>query len=183
MDFCQELGADHIEFIANQHMFFVATAPLAADGHLNLSPKGLDSFAVIDSRRVAYIDLGGSGIETHAHLKENGRACVMFCAFDGKPLILRLYGRGAGHQFGSSEFDALREHFPNIDAPVRGIIEIELTRVQRSCGFAVPLMDYRGDRDELVKHNKRRSQDEFIAHRIATNGQSIDGLPGLDESV
>jgi hypothetical protein len=163
-------------------MFFVATAPLAADGHVNVSPKGLDSFAVLNPRRVAYIDLGGSGIETHAHLNENGRVCIMFCAFDGKPLILRLYGSGSGHQYGSPEFDALREHFTNIDAPVRGIIEIELNRVQRSCGYAVPLMDYRSDRDELVKHNMRRSQNEFISHRIATNGESIDGLPGLDAS-
>lgn len=183
MDFCEEIGSEHAEFIAAQHMFFVATAPLAANGHVNLSPKGLESLAVVDSRRVAYIDLGGSGIETHAHLRENGRVCIMFCAFDGKPLILRLYGTGRSHQYGTPEFDVLRGHFPKIDAPVRGIIEIEVGRVQRSCGFAVPLMDYRSDRDELVKHNRRRNQQDFIAHRIATNSESIDGLPGLDEDV
>ena len=91
------------ELIARQHMFFVATAPLAEDGHVNLSPKGLDSFVVLGPDRVAYLDLGGSGIETHAHLRENGRICLMFCAFDGDPLIVRLYGRGTAHAFGAPD--------------------------------------------------------------------------------
>lgn len=170
----------HQRFIGEQHMFFVATAPLSQEGHVNLSPKGLDSFSILDPDRVAYIDLGGSGIETHAHLQENGRICLMFCAFEGKPLILRLYGRGVAHQFGTPGFDALRSHFPAIEAPVRGIMEITLSRVQDSCGWAVPLYDFQGDRSRLLDHNAERTQDAFIARRIETNGSSIDGLPGLE---
>jgi hypothetical protein len=170
----------HRQFIADQHMFFVATAPLAPDGHVNLSPKGLDSFAILAADRVAYIDLGGSGIETHAHLRENGRICLMFCAFDAKPLILRLYGRGTPHQFGSRGFEALRDQFPAIEVPVRGIMEIDITRVQDSCGWAVPLYRYEGDRSRLLEHNAERTQDAFTARRVETNATSIDGLEGLE---
>ncbi len=170
----------HKKFIADQHIFLVATAPLASDGHVNLSPKGHDSLAILDANRVAYIDLGGSGIETHAHLKQNGRICLMFCAFEGKPLILRLYGKGRPHQHGSRQFDALRANFPAIDVPVRGIIEIELTRVQDSCGWAVPLYEFKGERSRLLEHNAERTQEAFTARRIETNGTSIDGLSGLE---
>ena len=99
MKFLNEIGPREADFIDAQHVFFVATAPLSADGHVNLSPKGYASFARLDANTVAYIDLGGSGIETHAHLRENGRICLMFCAFEGDPLILRLYGTGRGHQY------------------------------------------------------------------------------------
>jgi len=170
----------HIQFIGRQKMFFVATAPLSPDGHVNLSPKGYDSLAVLGPNRIAYIDLGGSGAETHAHLRENGRICVMFCAFEGKPLILRVYGEGRAHQFGTPGFEALRENFPAIDVPVRGILEIDVHRVQDSCGWAVPLFDYVGDRDRLKVHNASRTQEDFIARRIETNSQSIDGLPALE---
>ena len=180
MEFFDEIRPKEAAFIDAQKMFFVATAPLSADGHVNLSPKGYASFARLDPTRVAYVDLGGSGIETHAHLRENGRICLMFCAFDGDPLILRLYGKGQGHQYGTAGFDALRAHFPKIDVPVRGIIEVELKRIQRSCGWAVPNFDYVGDRGILSKHNAKRTQAEFMARRIETNQESIDGLPGLD---
>jgi hypothetical protein len=180
MEVSDEIGAKEATFIDEQRMFFVATAPLSADGHVNVSPKGYASFARLDPRRVAYIDLGGSGIETHAHLRENGRICLMFCAFDGDPLILRLYGEGCAHQYGTAEFDALRTHFPEIDVPVRGIIDVALTRVQRSCGWAVPNFDYTGDRDILRKHNAKRTQAEHMERRIASNASSIDGLAGLD---
>ncbi len=168
----------HRRFIADQQMYFVATAPLAADGHVNLSPKGLESFVVLAGDRVAYIDLGGSGIETHAHLRENGRICLMFCAFEGKPLILRLYGRGQAHLYGEPGFEALRDHFPAIDVPVRGIIEIEIDRVQDSCGWGVPLYEYQGQRDRLVDHCAKRTQDEHISLIYEKNAESIDGLPG-----
>jgi len=181
MEFKSEIGEKEARFIDAQQMFFVATAPLAADGHVNLSPKGLASFSRLDAKRVAYLDLGGSGIETHAHLRENGRICLMFCAFEGDPLILRLYGRGRAHQYATPGFDALRSRFSEIEVPVRGIIEVELTRVQRSCGYAVPFYDYKGQRDRLLDHNAKRTQEAFIARRIATNQQSIDGLPGLEE--
>lgn len=180
MQMLDEIGPAEARFIATQHMFFVATAPLSADGHVNVSPKGYASFAQLDAKRVAYIDLGGSGIETHAHLRENGRICLMFCAFEGNPLILRLYGRGRGYPHGTPEFDALRPHFPEIDVPVRGIIDVAVTRVQRSCGYAVPKFEFVEDRSRLLEHNAKRTQEEFTAHRIATNGVSIDGLPGLE---
>ena len=174
-----ELKPRHIEFIRAQHMFFIATAPLAADGHVNLSPKGYDSFAVLDPGRVAYLDLGGSGIETHAHVQENGRICVMFCGFEDMPLILRLYGQGYSHVFGSPQFAALRGHFPTIKVPVRGIIEIALTRVQDSCGWGVPHYAYQGPRTKLLEHNQGRTQEQYIEHRYEKNTTSIDGLPGL----
>lgn len=181
MQFLEEIGPAEENFIKAQHMFFVATAPLSADGHVNVSPKGYSSFAQLDRKRVAYIDLGGSGIETHAHLKENGRICLMFCAYQGSPLILRVYGKGVGHQYGTPGFDALRPHFPDIDVPVRGIIEVSVTRIQRSCGYAVPKYEFLEERNRLKEHNAARTQEEHIARRIATNGKSIDGLPGLEE--
>ncbi len=173
-----DLNDRHRAFIDEQQLFFVATAPLAADGHVNLSPKGLDSFAVLSADRVAYIDLGGSGIETHAHLQENGRICLMFCAFEGKPLILRLYGRGQAHLYGEPGFEALRDHFGGVDVPVRGIIEVELDRVQDSCGWGVPLYTYEGQRERLVDHCAQRSQSEHIDRVYDKNALSIDGLPG-----
>ncbi len=173
-----ELSDRHRAFIDAQHMFFVATAPLAEDGNVNLSPKGLDTFAVLDSKRVAYVDLGGSGIETHAHVNENGRICVMFCAFEGKPLILRLYGRGHAHLFGEPGFEALRDKVGQIDVPVRGIIEVELDRVQDSCGWGVPLYAYEGQRERLVDHCAQRTQQEHIERVYEKNASSIDGLPG-----
>ncbi|MFP6654143.1 MAG: pyridoxamine 5'-phosphate oxidase family protein [Myxococcota bacterium] len=175
-----EIRAKEAAFIDAQKIFFVATAPLSADGHVNLSPKGYTSFARLDSRRVAYIDLGGSGIETHAHLRENGRICLMFCAFEGDPLILRLYGRGKAHQYGTSNFDVLRPNFPEIEVPVRGIIEVGLTSIQRSCGWAVPNYDFVSDRETLRDYSAKRTQDEFMARQVVANRSSLDGLPGLD---
>jgi hypothetical protein len=180
MEMFDEIRSKEAAFIDAQKMFFVATAPLSADGHVNLSPKGYASFARLDPRRVAYIDLGGSGIETHAHLRENGRICLMFCAFEGDPLILRLYGRGKAHQHGSAGFDSLRSHFPDIDVPVRGIIEVELTMVQRSCGWAVPNYDFVADRDTLRLYVGKQTQDEHMARSLKANHSSLDGLPGLD---
>jgi hypothetical protein len=175
----ESLRERHLQFIAEQQIFFVGSAPLSPDGHVNVSPKGLDSFAILDPNHVAYIDLGGSGIETHAHMQENGRLCIMFCAFEGKPLIMRLYGTGQAHGFGSERFDALREHFPGIDVPVRGIIELEITRVQDSCGWAVPNYEFKGDRSRLLEHNQKRTQAAFTERRLETNLKSVDGLPGL----
>jgi hypothetical protein len=106
----------------------------------------------------------------------------MFCAFESDPLILRLYGEGSAHQYGTPGFDALRSHFPEIDVPVRGIIEVSVSLVQRSCGWAVPNYDFLGERDVLRRHNAKRTQAEFIERRIATNGSSIDGLPGLESA-
>jgi hypothetical protein len=142
----EQLQPRHIEFIRAQHLFFVATAPLSHEGHVNLSPKGYDSFEVIDAWRVAYVDLGGSSVETQAHLEENGRICLMFCSFDRTPLIVRLYGRGRVHVAGCDAFAALRPRFDKIRGAVRAIIEIELTRVQDSCAWGMPFFEHRGDR-------------------------------------
>lgn len=174
-----QLQSKHREFIASQHIFFVGSAPLSGQGHVNVSPKGLDSLVILDSKSVAYLDLGGSGIETHAHMRENGRLCIMFCAFEGEPNILRLYGRGSALVYASAEFDCLRCHFPAIDVPVRAIIKLEIDRVQDSCGWAVPYFEYKGDRSRLLEHNAKRSQEEFIERHYRSNAQSIDGLPGL----
>jgi hypothetical protein len=166
-------------FLAKQPVFFVATAPLAEDGHVNLSPKGMaGSFAVLSPSTVAYLDLTGSGIETTAHLRENGRIVLMFCAFEGPPRIVRLHGRGIAHPAGSAEFEELRPHFP--DRPgVRSVIEVDVRRVADSCGYAVPRMKYEADRSTLEEWAERKGPDGVAAYWAEKNEESIDGLPGL----
>src|ERR1700722_7433225 len=133
------------DFIRTQYMYFVATAPLTKDGHVNLSPKGLDTFRILSPTRVAYLDLTGSGNETAAHITENGRITLMFCAFEGKPNILRLYGRGKMVLPDSPEGPDLASHF-TLYAGARQIIVCDIHRVQNSCGMAVPLMEFKGHR-------------------------------------
>src|SRR5271166_4615905 len=166
------------EFLGNQHVFFVATAPLSAEGRVNLSPKGLHSFAVLDPRTVAYLDLTGSGIETIAHLRENGRITLMFCAFEGPPKILRLQGRGEVIEPGDSSFEGLAARFPS-PLGARAVIRMRVERIADSCGYAVPLMRYEGDRDQLTLWAERKGPEGLSAYRAAHNGTSIDGLPGL----
>jgi len=167
-----------IAFIKSQKMFFVATAPLDEGGHVNVSPKGYDSFAVIDPLTVAYLDLSGSGIETLAHLKENGRITIMFCAFEGKANILRLYGRGEAVSFDAPGFDDLCKLFPP-EPRVRSVIKINITRIMDSCGFGVPFYEFTGERDQLRRTHLNRSPGDFKAHRYDRNAHSIDGLEGL----
>jgi len=167
-----------IAFIKAQKMFFVATAPLGEDGHVNVSPKGYDSFAVINPLTVAYLDLGGSGIETLAHLKENGRITIMFCAFEGKANILRLYGHGEAVSFDDPGFGDLCKFFPP-EPRVRSVIKIHITRIMDSCGFGVPFYDFTGERDQLRRTHLNRNPEDFKAHRYDRNAQSIDGLEGL----
>src|SRR5512147_1860379 len=135
-------------FIAAQKMFFVATAPLAGDGLLNLSPKGLPTFVELGPKRVAYLDLTGSGVETIAHLRENGRIVLMFCAFEGRPRIVRLHGRGEVVLPDDDRFAALVNRF-SAHSGVRSVIVVDVVRVADSCGYAVPRMEYVGDRDVL----------------------------------
>lgn len=163
-----------------QPMFFVATAPLAADGLVNCSPKGsLGTFVVLDRRRVAYLDLTGSGIETVAHLRENGRIVVMFCAFDRRPRIVRLHGHGRVVLPGQDSFDELLPRFS--DHPgVRAVIVVELARVSDSCGYAVPRMDLVQERDLLDLSAEKKGPVAMAAYRDRNNAQSLDGLPGLD---
>lgn len=166
------------QFIARQHMFFVATAPLDRNGHLNLSPKGLDSFRVIDRRTVAYLDLTGSGVETVAHLRENGRIVILFCAFEGPPKILRLYGLGEVLEPGDSRFEEVRGLFKEI-VGMRSIIVVSLDRIADSCGYAIPLYQYEGERDQLIKWGQRQGPEGLVRYRAGHNALSIDGLPGL----
>jgi hypothetical protein len=169
------------DFVTRQKVFFVATAPSGDGGHVNVSPKGLDgSFHVIDGRTVAYVDLGGSGIETTAHLRDNGRITLMFCAFDGKPLIVRLYGRGETLLPADADFAALRPSFRHDPQVVRSIIRVAVDRVTTSCGYAVPFMDYVGDRSTLVDRIERKAPEDFADRWAGSNAASIDGLPGLD---
>jgi hypothetical protein len=164
-------------FIAAQRVFFVATAPTDG-GHVNLSPKGLDTFTVLDPSTVAYLDLTGSGIETVAHLRENGRITIMFCAFDGKPNIVRLYGRGDVVSIGEPEVDALLPRFGPYPG-ARSVIRVHIDRVSTSCGYGVPLLRYEGERDQLTTWADRRGPDGLVEYRDEKNAASIDGLPGL----
>ncbi len=167
-------------FIEAQHLFFVATAPLGTDGHVNVSPKGLDgTFAVLDERTVAYLDLTGSGSETAAHLRENGRITVMFCAFEGAPNIVRLHGTGRYVTLADAEFASYRELFAEHPG-ARGIVVIDVHRVSDSCGYAVPLMMHDGDRDLLTRWADNRGDDGLATYRAVKNATSIDGLPALD---
>jgi hypothetical protein len=172
------LSPEHRRFIEAQHLFFVATAPLGAAGHVNLSPKGLDSFRVIDAQRVAYLDYVGSGAETIAHLRENGRITIMFCAFEGGPKILRIYGRGTTLEPTDAGFAERRAFFPE-SRPARAVIEIAIERVSTSCGYGVPLLRYEGDREDLDAWCERKGSDGMRAYQIAKNARSLDGLPAL----
>ncbi|MBD2461823.1 pyridoxamine 5'-phosphate oxidase family protein [Oscillatoria sp. FACHB-1407] len=163
-------------FIAAQHIFFVATAPLSPTGHINVSPKGLDSFRILSPNRVAYLDLTGSGNETSAHLLENSRITLMFCAFQGAPLILRLYGQGKVLLPTMSGWDTFAGLFPDIPG-IRQMIVADIDRVQTSCGTGVPLFEHTGDRDELVKWATKKGDDGLRDYWQLKNMKSIDGLP------
>ncbi len=164
-------------FIAEQHVFFVATAPAGTDGLVNVSPKGLDTFRILDPTTVAYLDLTGSGIETVSHLRENGRICVMFCAFEGPAQIVRLHGRGEVFEVGEPEFEELYPLFRPREI-ARAVIRIGVERVATSCGYAVPHMSFESDRDVLDRFWQRKA-DELLAYRSEKNRCSLDGLPGL----
>jgi hypothetical protein len=168
------------QFIEAQHVFFVASAPLDAGGHVNLSPKGLDTFRILGPTTVAYVDFNGSGVETIAHLKENGRIVLMFCAFQGPPNIFRLYGHGRVVEPHEAEFAALADSFPNHEN-ARSIIVVELTRVTDSCGYGVPLFKYEGEREQLHAWARHRGVEGLRAYRQEKNRRSVDGLPGVAE--
>jgi hypothetical protein len=172
------LDEKRVEFIRGQRVFFVATAPLAADGRVNLSPKGLDTFAVIDGRTVAYLDLHGSGIETFAHLRENGRIVLMWCAFAGPPQILRIHGRGEAFAPSDPEFAELLPRFPPNDG-ARSIVRVAVERVATSCGYAVPLMNFERDRKQLPEWSAKKGPAGLLDHQRRKNRASIDGLPGI----
>jgi len=166
------------EWIGQQHVFFVATAP-SEGGHVNLSPKGHDCFRVLDPNTVAYLDLTGSGAETIAHTRENGRITVMFCALEGPPLILRLFGVGEAHPLGSARYDELVAGFTAVPG-ARSIITVSVERVQTSCGFSIPFMAYQDDRPTLLQWAERKGDDGLAEYWADKNAESIDGLPALD---
>lgn len=168
------------KMIQGKRVFFVATAPLAGEGNLNLSPKGLDTFRILAPRTVAYLDLIGSGVETIAHLKENGRIVLMFCNFEGPPAIVRLHGRGRVVEPSAREFPDLASHFPHYQT-ARAIIVVDLTRVSNSCGFGVPLLGYQGERDQHFRWAQNKGPEGLRAYKQEKNRRSIDGLPGLAE--
>ena len=170
------LAEHHKAFIREQHVFFVATAPLGAEGRINLSPKGLECFRVLDDNKVAYMDLIGSGNETSAHILENGRITFMFCSFSGKPNILRLYGKGFTVLPGSELWNEYAHHF-TIYPSTRQIIVAEIDLVQTSCGYGVPLYDYLGERDIHFDWAEKKGEDGLEQYIIEKNSQSLDGLP------
>lgn len=174
----KQLSDTHVAFIEAQKLFFVATAPLGADGHVNLSPKGYDSLIVENPHTVLWADLGGSGVETIAHLRENGRITMMFCAFEGSADILRLYGRGEAICLNMPGFDELLARFPQFDR-ARAIIRVSIDRVSSSCGWGVPFFAFEGERDQLRRWVEKEPVPEWSATRLERNVHSIDGLPGL----
>src|SRR6516225_9534953 len=169
------LSEQQQQFIRGQRMFFVASAPLDAAGHVNVSPKGLDTLRILGCTTLAYLDLTGSGVETVAHVRENGRIVLMFCAFQGPPRILRLHGRGHVVEPGSAEFGDLAALFPTY-LSTRSIVVVELSRVAESCGYGVPLMKYEGERSQLQAWARNKGPEGLAEYRKANNRVSLDGL-------
>jgi hypothetical protein len=167
-------------FIDAQKMFFVATAPLEAEGHVNCSPKGLGTFRVFGPTTVAYLDYVASGIETVAHLRQNGRVVIMFCAFEGPPNIVRLHGRGTVVEPSDADFEPLLAAFGPVESlGLRAIVKVEVVRVSDSCGFGVPLYRFEGQRDQLPRWAAHKGATGLETYQRAKNATSIDGLDGL----
>ncbi len=178
--FYPALEVAHRDFIAAQKMFFTASG--TADSRFNLSPKGMDSLRVIDAHRVAYLDLTGSGNETAAHLRHDGRMTMMWCSFDADPLILRLYGRGRTVRRQDAEWGEWRPRFPTLPGE-RQIIVLEIESVQTSCGYAVPMYSFEGERDTLARWAEKKGSVGLLDYWREKNRVSIDGLPtGLLEN-
>jgi Pyridoxamine 5'-phosphate oxidase len=171
----ENIDSELAAWITRQPIFFVATAPLSAEGHINTSPKGGSAFRVLGPKEVVYQDFTGSGAETAAHLRENGRIVIMFCAFDGSPRIVRLHGRGKVIQAGDPLFPDLAAQFP-AHPGTRAFVQVTVTRVSSSCGHGVPLMDFRSGRDLLEKWAAAKGADGLKEYRAVKNRNSIDGL-------
>ncbi|MDQ3800719.1 MAG: pyridoxamine 5'-phosphate oxidase family protein [Acidobacteriota bacterium] len=175
--FYERLDENLKKFIAEQKMFFTASAPTGGDGRVNLSPKGIDTFRCLDDETIAYLDLTGSGNETAAHLSENGRITVMFCSFSGKPLILRIYGRGkVVRPTDEPLWKKLHENFPEYVGE-RQIILINIESLQTSCGFGVPVYEFKRERNDLIRWAERKGEDGIRQYWQDKNQKSIDGLP------
>ncbi|MDI2127017.1 pyridoxamine 5'-phosphate oxidase family protein [Yinghuangia seranimata] len=172
------------QFILDQPVYFTATAPLDADGHVNVSPKGhAGSFAVLDEWTVAYLDWTGSGAETHAHLRENGRITLMWTAFSGPPTVVRLHGRGEAVYPEDPRWPELAARFADADQPgIRAVVLVHVSRVSDSCGFSIPFMDYVGERPLLRSYWDGKSEEQIGAYIDKKNSASIDGLAAIDAS-
>ncbi len=179
-----EIDATMRQWVEKQHLFFVATAPLSGEGMVNCSPKGMDTFRVLGPKVIGYLDLTGSGVETIAHVKENGRIVIMMCAFEGAPKIVRFHGRGSAHEIGTEGYREWQSHFPELPG-ARAIIIVDVDRISDSCGYAVPLYDYVSDRETLRKWSNQKTPEGVRAYVREKNQASLDGLPGavLPESV
>jgi hypothetical protein len=175
-----DISPEIAQFIAEQPMFFVATAP-SDGGHVNVSPKGLGAVTVLSPEEVAYLDLTGSGVETIAHLRQNARITLMFCAFADKPNIVRVYGHGEAIPVHDARAAPLLSHFPSTPG-ARTVVRIDVDRVSTSCGYGVPILRHERDRDQLITWAEHKGPDGLTTYRSDTNATSIDGLPGLDLS-
>ncbi len=173
-----DIDERNARFIRAQKVFFVATAPLDGEGLVNCSPKGLESFAVLDPKTVAYLDLIGSGIETVAHLRENGRIVFMFCALEGPPRVLRLHGHGEVVEPGDPDWQELAAHFPSYPN-ARAVVRARIHRVADSCGYGVPEYRFENERKQLHDWAEKRGQAGLESYKRENNQKSLDGLPGL----
>ncbi|KAG0347034.1 hypothetical protein BG004_000259 [Podila humilis] len=184
VEFFEEMKPSHQTWIKKQKLFFVASAPLKSDGTVNVSPKGYDSLRIINPKQVCYLELSGSGIETQAHVQENGRLTVMFCAFEGMPQIMRLMGRGRVVRVDTPEFDTLMATYFK-DSQLehargkRAIIVQDIYKISTSCGYAVPYYDYKGERETLIEVYGKRDARTITERWLLNNKFSIDGLPGM----
>ena len=165
-------------FILDQKMFFVASAPLSGEGRVNLSPKGFDSFRILDPKTVAYLDYTGSGVESIAHLKENGRFVIMFCSFDKAPVILRLHGRGSVIERSDPDWSDLSPKFPD-SRMARAIIKLSIERICDSCGWGVPMYEFKGERDQYANYDAQLDDEGLKQDQLKWNMKSLDGLWGL----
>ncbi|MFZ4766353.1 MAG: pyridoxamine 5'-phosphate oxidase family protein [Roseimicrobium sp.] len=178
----ENIDSELAAWITQQRVFFVATAPLSPDGHINTSPKGGEAFRILGPLEVAYQDYTGSGAETAAHLRENGRIVIMFCAFDGPPKIVRLHGHGTVITCSDDRFPELSSRFP-ANPGTRAVVHVAVSRVSDSCGWSVPLFDFRSHRDALDRWAANKGPEELNSYRAAKNQNSIDGLPAFNRNA
>lgn len=172
------IDADLAQWIAVQPMFFVASAPLAAEGLVNVSPRGQDCFSVLGELQVGWVDFTGSGVETIAHLRQNGRITLMWCAFSGPPRIVRLHGTGTVHLPGAPRYDEVVARHPSHPS-TRAVVTVDVNRISDSCGYGVPLMDHVGERDQMLRWAQAKGPEAVLAYQAERNAASLDGLPGL----
>jgi hypothetical protein len=173
----EEISSELVEWIGRQKMFFVGTSPLSESGSVNISPKGYDTFRIVDSQTVAYLDLTGSGAETIAHLRENGRITFMWCSFEGPPRIVRIHARGRVVSTDDAQFHGVFNEIPG----ARSIVVASAERISDSCGYSVPVMRFEEERSRLKEWADNKSEQQLIDYRHEKNSTSIDGLPALDQ--